>query len=234
MQRMCGRFVQAEPVDYYADFLGAATVKTESLDKSWNVAPTDSVYAAAEFQGERQLGAFKWGLLPFWAKDRKMAARNINARAETVAEKPAFRDSFARKRCIIPADGFYEWEPKERGKLPHYIHAADGKPLAFAGLWSSWRDPETSERIKTCTIITGRPNSVVSPIHDRMPVALLPDTWDTWLDPDNHDVEVLVDLLKPIPARLITEYPVSTLVNKVQNNVPECIAPLDSGAVDAH
>ncbi len=220
-------------MDYYADFLAAATVKTEALKKSWNVAPTDSVYAAAEFKGERQLGTFRWGLLPFWAKDRKMAARNINARAETVAEKPAFRDSFARKRCLIPADGFYEWEPKERGKLPHFIHSIDGKPLALAGLWSSWRDPETAERLKTCTIITGRPNSVVSPIHDRMPVALLHDAWDTWLDPDFHDVDVLLDLLKPIPGRLVTAYPVSTLVNKVQNNVPECIAPLETPAADA-
>lgn len=228
---MCGRFVQAQPIDAYAQLLAIDEIRTESLAPNWNVAPTDSVYAAAEHDGKRQLGTFRWGLIPFWAKDRKIAARNINARSETVAEKPAFRDSFARKRCLIPADGFFEWEVKEKGKLPHYFHSPHGEPLVFAGLWSSWRDRETGERVKTCSIITGTPNTLVAPIHDRMPVMLRHEAWEPWLDPATDDREFLQSLLVPLPERLLTEYPVSTLVNSVRNNVPECIVKLESGAV---
>ena len=161
-----------------------------------------------------------------------MAARNINARVETVAERPAFRDSFRERRCLIPADGFYEWQPRPKGKLPHYIYAASRKPLALAGLWASWKDPETNVRVHTCTIITGEPDDLVRPIHDRMPVALLPDTWDRWLDPGNQDPDTLMRLLEEAVRPTLAEHAVSTLVNKVANNVPELIAPLETGAVD--
>ena len=229
---MCGRFVQAQPPSIYADYFGVAEVVTESLAPSYNVAPTDEVYAVAEHAGTRQLGTFRWGLLPFWAKDRKMAARNINARSETASIKPAFRESFQRRRCIIPADGFYEWQVRPKGKLPHYIRGAAGGPLALAGLWSSWRDPETGERLRTCTILTGEPNDLVAGVHDRMPVVLGPDVWDRWLDPDSADVDELGALLSVYPDRDLAMHPVSTLVNKVQNNVPELIAPLETGAVE--
>jgi putative SOS response-associated peptidase YedK len=230
---MCGRFVQAQTPDVYARFFGAEPVVTEALAPSYNVAPTDAVYAVAEHDGERQLGTFRWGLLPFWAKDRKMAARNINARVETAADKPAFRDSFASRRCLIPADGFYEWERKEKGgKLPHYVHAEGAAPLAFAGLWARWRDPETEERLTTCTILTGEPSELVEPIHDRMPVVLPPDTWDEWLDRDNTDVDRLRALLAARSEVPLAEHAVSTLVNKVANNVPECIVPLETPAVE--
>ena len=180
---MCGRFVQTQRPEAYGEHFSVDLLKTEVLSPSWNVAPTDRVYAVAEHDGARMLGTFAWGLLPWWSKDRKGSARNINARAETAAERPAFRDSFRERRCLIPADGFYEWEPKDKGKLPHYIYATDGAPLALAGLWSSWKDPESGERLRTCTIITGEPNSLVARLHDRMPVILGSESWDTWLDP---------------------------------------------------
>jgi putative SOS response-associated peptidase YedK len=229
---MCGRFVQASPPQVYADYFGVDAVMTEALAPSYNVAPTDQVYAVAEHRGSRQLGTFRWGLLPFWAKDRRMAARNINARAETVGEKPAFRDAFAGRRCLVPADGFYEWQARPKGKLPHYIYGPAGEPLALAGLWSSWRDPESGERLRTCTIITGEPNDLVASVHDRMPVVLPPAAWDAWLDPENEDLDALRALLVTYPAKAMAMHPVSTLVNKVQNNVPELVAPLETPAVD--
>jgi putative SOS response-associated peptidase YedK len=224
---MCGRFVQAADPSVYATFFGVAEVVTEALQPSYNVAPTDAVYAVAEHDGVRQLGSFRWGLLPFWAKDRKMAARNINARSETVATKASFRESFARRRCLVPADGFYEWQQLERGKLPHYITSQDGHPLALAGLWSSWRDPESDERVATCTILTGAPTEFMRPIHDRMPVILPAPTWDRWLDPTLHETDELHRVLAAADPHL-RAHPVSTLVNKVSNNVPELIHPLDT------
>lgn len=229
---MCGRFVQAQPINVYADWFGVGAVKTESLKTSYNVAPTDQVYAVAEHDGERLLGAFKWGLLPWFAKDRKQAARAINARVETAAEKASFKDSFTRRRCIIPADGFYEWERKEKGKLPHFIYAADGSPLPLAGLWSSWKDPESGDRLRTCTILTGPPGDVVSKLHDRMPVMIPEALWDQWLDPENQDADAVQALLARAESPNLAEYAVSTLVNKVQNNVPELIEPLRTPAAD--
>jgi len=223
---MCGRFVQAQPPAYYADSFSVDEIRTDTLPSSWNVAPTDEVYAVADHRGARRLGTFRWGLIPFWAKDRKIAARNINARMETVAEKPAFRDSFVSRRCIIPADGFYEWEQRPKGKLPHYIFSATGTPLALAGLWASWHDPETEERVRSCTIITGRPNDTVAGLHDRMPAILTPDAWAAWLDPEVDDRDLLLSLLEVYPAADLAQHPVSTLVNKVANNVPECIVAL--------
>ncbi len=229
---MCGRFVQARDPAEYAEVFDAHLTAAESAPPSFNIAPTHPVYAVAEHGGQRLLGTFLWGLIPWWAKDRRIAARNINARVETVAGKPAFRDSFATRRCIIPADGFYEWQAKPRGKLPHYIYAADGRPLALAGLWASWSDPETEERVKTCTIITGPPNDLMAEIHDRMPVVLPPGAWAAWLEPAGNQPESLLDLLEVLPAEAMAHHPVSTLVNKVANNFPECIAPLTTGAVD--
>ena len=229
---MCGRFVQAQPINVYAEWFGVDEVKSESLKVSYNVAPTDQVYAVADHEGERLLGAFTWGLLPWFAKDRKQAARAINARVETAAEKPSFRDSFARRRCLIPADGFYEWERRQKGKLPHYIFSADGSPLPLAGLWSSWKDPGTGERLRTCTILTGPPTELVKPLHDRMPVIIPRELWDDWLDPENQDPDAVRAVLAEAVPPDLAEYAVSTLVNKVQNNVPELIQPLTTGAVD--
>jgi putative SOS response-associated peptidase YedK len=223
---MCGRFVQAVDPETYAVVFGAEMVVSETLSPSYNVAPTDRVYAVAEHEGRRLLGTFRWGLIPWWAEDDGIGAKHINARAETVATKAAFRDSFARKRCIVPVDGFYEWERKEAGKLPHFVRAADGSPLALAGLWATRTDRDTGERLASCTIITTAPNELLRPIHDRMPVVLAPQEWGAWLDPQEEDLEALLALLRPFPASRMVEYPVSTLVNNVRNNYPECIAPL--------
>jgi len=229
---MCGRFVQAHDPSEYAVAFAARLVVTGAIPPSYNVAPTDPVFAVAEHDGQRLLGTFRWGLIPWWAKDRKIAARNINARAETVADKAAFRESFTSRRCLIPADGFYEWQVRPKGKLPFYVYAADGAPLALAGLWASWKDPVTEERVRTCTIITGRPNALVAEIHDRMPVVLPPETWGPWLDPANDEPGPLLGLLDVFPAEAMARHPVSTLVNTVANNLPECIAPLTTGAVE--
>lgn len=229
---MCGRFVQSQAAEKYAEFLGVDEIRIDPLSPSYNVAPTDQVYAVAEHDGLRQLGAFRWGLLPFWAKDRKMAARNINARSETAAEKATFKESLAKRRCLIPADGFYEWQRLEKGKLPHYIYNGDGTPLVFAGLWSSWKDPETGERLRTCTILTGEPNRLVAPIHDRMPVSLPQEVWGDWLDRDMEDAAEAAKLLKVYPADRMAVHPVSTLVNKVANNTPELIEELKTPAAE--
>ena len=229
---MCGRFVQSHDASFYADVFQVETIRADSLPASYNVAPTDSVYAVAEHEGTRLLGSFRWGLIPWWAKDRKIAARNINARSETAAEKPAFRDSFVKRRCLIPADGFFEWQRLPKGKLPHYIYQADQRPLALAGLWATWKDPESGERVRTCTILTGEPNDLVSDIHSRMPVVLAKEDWSSWLNRDNEDREALQQMMTVFPAAEMAEHPVATLVNKVSNNYPECVVPLDTGAVD--
>jgi putative SOS response-associated peptidase YedK len=223
---MCGRFVQAlDPADY-AEHFGATLAVPEALAPSWNVAPTDTVYAVAEHDEARLLGTFRWGLIPWFAKDKKTGARHINARAETASTNAVFKDSFARRRCLIPADGFYEWEPKEEGgKLPHYVYRSDGSPLALAGLWASWRDEEGA-RITSCTIRTTTPNQLLEGIHDRMPVVLDAASWESWLEPDFSDLEALEAMMRPLDSAAMAEHPVSTLVNKVQNNYPDCVLPL--------
>jgi putative SOS response-associated peptidase YedK len=228
MKGMCGRFVQAQSAQSYADHFGAVVALDEELKPSWNVAPTDRVLAVAEHDGERRLGSFRWGLVPWFADSPKVGARHINARSETAATTAAFKRSFSERRCLIPADGFYEWERLEAGgKLPHFISAADGAPLALAGLWASWRSAE-GERLTTCTILTTRPDDLVGRIHDRMPVILAPEHWATWLDRELHDPAALKPLLAPTAAGTLVERPVSTLVNDVRNNYPECIEPLRS------
>lgn len=229
---MCGRFVQAHDPSFYADAFRVETIRTDGLPVSYNVAPTDQVYAVAEHDGIRVLGSFRWGLIPWWAKDRKIGPRSINARAETIAEKPVFRDSFARRRCLIPADGFYEWQRLPKGKLPHYIYRADQRPLALAGIWSSWKEPESGERVLSCSIVTGEPNGLVGDIHDRMPVIVAEDDWATWLDRGIDDRDTLQRLLAVFPEEAMGAHPVSTLVNKVSNNYPECVAPLETRAAD--
>ena len=199
--------MQVEKPEFYAEHFGAEFVRTETLPVNYNVAPTETVYAVVEHGEQRALTSFRWGLVPFWAKDVKIGAKSINARSETAATKPMFRDSFKRRRCLIPADGFYEWERRNKGKLPHYIFAADKTPLPLAGLWSSWRDPETDDRVLTCTILTGTPNSLVEPLHDRMPIIVPHDDWDRWLDPEYEDVDALQSLMVSYPPEQMAEYP---------------------------
>jgi putative SOS response-associated peptidase YedK len=241
---MCGRFVSASPADQIASYFGADEVEDALLEPSYNVAPTDGVYVVVDDGAVRRLRTYHWGLVPMWATDRSIGNRMINARVETIAEKNAFRHAYRKRRCIVPADGFYEWKravpptrsghlPNGKRKQPMYIHRADGDPMAFAGLWEVWRGPERdAPALHTCTIITGAANDAVAPIHDRMPVMLPPSAWETWLDPANDDLDTLGRLLVPAPASLIAMRPVGDAVNNVRNNGPELVEPLpDDGLV---
>ena len=229
---MCGRYVSATPPDETARYFGAqAPEPDEALEPNHNVAPTQAVHAVRETAGVRSLDTLRWGLVPFWAKDPKIGNRMINARAETIATKNAFRRPLAKKRCIIPADGFYEWHlPRgSKRKQPMLISRPDGEPFAFAGLWEVWRDdnnPDDEGRpreLHSCTIITCAANEAMAEIHDRMPVMLPPGAWDCWLDPADTDAQSAAALLVPAPSGLIRMHPVSTEVNNVRNNGPHLI-----------
>jgi putative SOS response-associated peptidase YedK len=248
---MCGRFVSTSRPEEVAAYFDASLAEqlvpaagaAAGPDAGWenyNVAPTSSVLVVVERADDRWVDRFRWGLVPFWAKDPSVGSRMINARAETLAEKPAYRQAFRKRRCIIPADGFYEWQvvpgrkatgPGGKTKQPMYIHRRDGDRLAFAGLWELWTPKATAdepgaEPLRTCSVVTGPPNEVVAPIHDRMPVMLPPDAWDIWLDPAVDDTELLRSLLVPAPASLLVADPVSTAVNNVRNKGPELIEPV--------
>jgi len=227
---MCGRFVSTSPPDELAAYFGATPAAEAALEPSWNVAPTQDVLAVVEHEGERHLDAFHWGLVPSWAKDAKIGSRMINARAETLVSKAAFKKPFETRRCLVPADGFYEWKKLTSGtkpkKQPMYVHRVDGRPLALAGIWSVWRSPDHDQPpLRSLTIITTDPNALLATIHDRMPVILPEDRWATWLDRDNHDLDALVGLLVPAPDDLLEARPVSTLVNSVRNDGPELLEP---------
>lgn len=219
---MCGRYVSATPPDQIAAYFGAEEPETR-LPASYNVAPTNDVYAVLSDGSARHLDAFHWGLIPLWAKDAKIGSRMINARAETLAEKSAFKSAFKKRRCLIPADGFYEWrknanDPKKGKKQPFFIHRPDGEPYAFAGLWEVWRGPSRDQDpLRSCTIITTTPNDAMSAVHDRMPVILPASAWDVWLDRENDDLDLLGRLLVPSPRSVIAMHPVSTEVNSARN-----------------
>jgi putative SOS response-associated peptidase YedK len=223
---MCGRYVSSRPLAALSEWFLVDEVRTEPLPASWNVAPTDPVYAVAEHEGRRVLGTFRWGLVPPGALDPDRGPRPINARAETLVERPLFRDAFARRRCLLPADGFYEWETLADRKQPYFISRADGGILAMAGLWSTWRRGETI--VRTCAIITCSANRIVGPLHDRMPVILPEEHWDLWLDRTEDDLALLHSLLVPAPDDLLRLRPVGTMVNSVRNNGPELTVPLQS------
>ena len=229
---MCGRFVSASPPDEIARYFDAEAPEA-LLEPSYNVAPTNDIYAVLDDGGVRRLDAFHWGLVPIWAKDPRQGSKMINARAETLAAKNAYKPAFKRRRCIIPADGFYEWKkiPGQKTKQPHFIHRPDGEPLAFAGLWEVWRGPDKQgDPLRSCTIVTTSANETMQPLHDRMPVILPASAWEQWLDPANDDIETLGKLLVPAPPELIVTHPVSTEVNSVRNKGAELIEPVDPSA----
>ena len=230
---MCGRYVSTSSPQQLAGVF-AAVVDADPLAASYNVAPTNDVYAvSAAPDGTRSVRAYRWGLVPSWAKDARIGSKMINARAETLAEKPAFKSLFRSRRLLVPMDGFYEWKavPGSKAKQPVYLHPATGGLLAAAGLWSAWRDPEEGPDapwLHSLTVVTTAANELVAPIHDRMPVFLSPEDWTEWLDPSNRDVESLTALLRPAPESLLTVYPVSTAVNNVRNKGPELIEPVEA------
>jgi putative SOS response-associated peptidase YedK len=231
---MCGRFVSSNSPDSIASYFDAA-VETEELPANYNVAPTNDVYGVVADGDQRAVRAYHWGLVPTWAKDVKIGSKMINARAETIAEKPAFRSLFKKHRILVPMNGFYEWQvvAGEKKKQPMFIHSADGSPLAVAGLWSAWRDKSAGDDapwLHSCTVITTSANATMAPVHDRMPVFLARERWDEWLDPSHQDVSELTSLLVPAPEELLVMHPVSTEVNSVRNKGPELIEPLDTAA----
>jgi putative SOS response-associated peptidase YedK len=217
---MCGRYTLSTPAGRLAEeFQLDSTVE---IPPSYNVAPTQQVAAVLEDEGGRRLEMLRWGLVPSWADDPDIGARMINARSETAPEKPSFRRAFRGRRCLIAADGFYEWKREEGGKQPYYFRMQDGRPFAFAGLWESW--DKGGGELLTCTILTTSPNSVLQGIHDRMPVILPHDAYNAWLDPD-ADREELGELMIPYPGDDLETYPVSRFVNSPRNNDERCIEP---------
>ncbi len=221
---MCGRFSLIVDASVLAGVF--AIDPPQNLKPRFNIAPTQTIpIVRAGREQPREWAEVRWGLVPSWAKDSKIGARMINARGETVAEKPSFRSAVKNRRCLIPADGFYEWAKTDTGKQPYYIHFNDGRAFAFAGLWERWHKSE-GETLDTCTIITTTPNALVAELHDRMPVILAPDVFSEWLEPQPLAPDRLQDLLVPCPTDGMEAYPVSTHVNKPANDDPECVAPV--------
>jgi putative SOS response-associated peptidase YedK len=230
---MCGRYRlsrRKQRVEEYFD--------TESDEPEWtpryNIAPSQPVPVIRQNPKEprRELSLMRWGLIPSWAKDASVAARMINARSETVGTKPAFRDSLTNRRCLIPADGFYEWQRTEKVKQPYCFEVNDGELFAFAGIWDHWRDTNNNI-VETFSILTTSPNAVTAAVHDRMPVILDPDSYDLWLDPGVQDASWASELLKPYDAQLMRCYPISTRINHVANDDEECSAPLELPQAEA-
>ncbi|GED59194.1 putative SOS response-associated peptidase YoqW [Brevibacillus formosus] len=218
---MCGRFT----IVFDAETL-LNRFDIEDIPFDWreiyNVAPGQKIPAIIENKEERRIGQLKWGLVPFWSKDEKIGYKMINAKSETIQEKPAFRNLFTRKRCIIPADGFYEWKKVGKDKQPMRIMMKTGEPFAFAGLYDTWTSPE-GEKLHSCTIITTKPNEVVADIHDRMPVILKKQDEQLWLDREKFDADLLQSLLVPYDHDQMRAYPVATIVGNPKNDQPECI-----------
>ncbi|HEV8486039.1 MAG TPA: SOS response-associated peptidase [Blastocatellia bacterium] len=221
---MCGRFVRKRSASSIAADLGVEEV-VDDLPPSFNIAPTHDV-AVIVNNGATRLVAMRWGLVPAWATDPGIGSKLINARAETLAEKGAFKEALKRRRCLVVADGFYEWQKAGREKRPLLIRLKSDQPFAFAGLYEIWTPP-WGETLTTCTIITTEPNELMRPIHDRMPAILPRKLESLWLDETARDPHWLLDMLAPYPAEQMEAYPVSSLVNSVKNDSPACIEPVE-------
>jgi len=225
---MCGRFVQYSPLQTIQQMLDVGTVSFEVIP-NYNVAPTQKIITVIKHNNENKLEKLHWGLVPFWAKDISIGSRMINARAETVSQKPSFRNAFRKRRCLIPADGFYEWKGEKGNKQPYYVSIPSGEPFSFAGLWETWTDKETGEEsvYKSCTIITTAASESIREIHHRMPAILDPEFHEKWLNTDIQDPKELQVIINDGIIHDMKYYPVSKLVNSVKNNDPNCIKPVD-------
>ena len=232
---MCGRFSQQRPASELAEIFAAEPL-VDDPGPRFNVAPTDDALVVVQREERRAITAYRWGLIPHWADAAKVGSRMFNARAETLTASPAFRDAFRRKRCLVPVDGFYEWQREGARRQPFAIARQDGRPLALAGLWSGWRDPAADRVVRTFTIITSAPNDQMAGLHDRMPVIVPQDAWERWLDPTLDDPAELHALFEPSDDIELRIWPVSLLVNNVRNDGPELfeeVAPLPAMAASA-
>lgn len=224
---MCGRYRLSRRKQIVEEYFDCPSEEQDWAPR-YNIAPTQPVPVIRQHPKEpiRKLSLMKWGLVPSWAKETSVGASMINARSETASTKPAFRDALKSRRCLIPADGFYEWMRTGKGKQPYCLEVHDGELFAFAGLWDGWKDPN-GNWIRTCSILTTTPNAVTSAIHDRMPVIVDPNSYDLWLDTGMQNVAAVSELLKPYDARLMRSYPVSNRVNHVRNDDEECSRPVE-------
>ena len=222
---MCGRFSLAAPGQLWFEIFGLSD--PPAWVPRYNIAPSQPVPAVLipPDQPQAQFRLLQWGLIPSWAKAPRVGAEMINARAETAPTKPAFRAAFRRRRCLVLADGFYEWQRQARRKQPFYVRLHDGQPFAFAGLWEHWEGPEGAA-IDSCALLTTEPNALMRPLHDRMPVILDPGAYALWLDPAIQDPDTVEPLLRPYSSEAMTAYPVSSRVNNPLHDTPECIEPL--------
>ena len=233
---MCGRVVQKTPLAEIR-VLFEMVNPVPNAAATYNGAPTQNLAVVRlDAEGSRSLDLLRWGLIPSWAKDKAIRPRLINAMAETVATKPSFRDAFRRRRCLVPVDFFYEWQKtgggkqssgkQPSGRQPYAVGLADGLPMALAGLWERWRDPEDGAALQTFTVITGPPNELVAPIHNRMPVILPRQAWRSWLGEERAEPDELLALLRPYPAEAMRAYKVAPRVGNVRNNDPELLTPI--------
>jgi putative SOS response-associated peptidase YedK len=225
---MCGRYAITSAPEALRALFGYA--EQPNFPARYNIAPTQPIAVVRLVEGKREFGLVRWGFLPSWVKDPNAFTLIINARGESVCDKPAFRAAMKRRRCLIPADGFYEWQAGGRGpKQPFYIRARSGKPMAFAGLWETWEGPN-GEEVDTAAIVTTRANRTLSPLHDRMPVIIAPDAFDLWLNCGEVEVSTAETLIAAAPDDLLEAYPVSTAVNRTANDNAALILPLDLSA----
>ncbi|MDX1707729.1 MAG: SOS response-associated peptidase [Desulfobacterales bacterium] len=222
---MCGRFVGYRQLSELQEFFPIDHANCD-VTANFNVAPMQEILAIYNYQGENWLDKFHWGLVPFWAKDPTIGSRMINARAETVAEKPSFKNAFKKRRCLIIADGFYEWKGPKGQKQPMLITLPDKKPFAFAGLWETWQKAKPETPYRSCTIITTDASASIRDIHHRMPVILKPGAYKDWLNPQNQNIDVLKNILEKERLTKLTSYPVSKQVNATRNNDPSFLNPI--------
>ncbi len=226
---MCGRVTIQTPALAIAREFALTGIRTALERPRYNLAPTQLMPVVIN-DGERMLDAYRWGLIPSWAKEASIGNKLINARGETVAEKPSFRSALKRRRCLVLVDGWFEWKQSTKPKTPFLFRRKDGRPLAFAGLWEEWTAPDTGEVLRTCTVITTGPNQLMAPIHDRMPVILPPDAQQIWLRPEPQDAALLQPLLVPNEDEPLEAWEVGRVVNSPTNDVPACVERVASQA----